>query len=56
MRACSIVWGITPSSAAMTIRNMSMPVAPETIVRTNRSWPGTSITDSCLPEGMVSGA
>ena len=28
------------------IRNRSMPVAPATIVRTNRSWPGTSTTDS----------
>ncbi len=38
--ACSRVWGITPSSAATTIRYRSMPVAPATIVRTKRSCPG----------------
>ena len=30
-----------------------MPVAPATIVRTNRSWPGTSTTDSRRPDGSV---
>ena len=34
---CSTVCGITPSSAAMTSRKRSMPVAPATIVRTKRS-------------------
>ena len=33
-----------------------MPVAPATIVRTNRSWPGTSTSDSRRPEGSSSGA
>ena len=33
-----------------------MPVAPATIVRTNRSWPGTSTTDSRRPDGSTSGA
>ena len=33
-----------------------MPVAPATIVRTKRSWPGTSTTDSRRPEGSASGA
>ena len=51
--ACSRVWGITPSSAATVIRYRSIPVAPATIVRTKRSWPGTSITDSRRPEGSV---
>ena len=54
--ACSRVCGITPSSAATTIRNRSIPVAPATIVRTKRSWPGTSTTDSRRPEGSSSGA
>ena len=54
--ACSRVWGITPSSAATTIRNRSIPVAPATIVRTKRSWPGTSTTDSRRPDGSSSGA
>ena len=30
-----------------------MPVAPATIVRTNRSWPGTSTTDSRRPDGQL---
>ena len=51
--ACSRVWGITPSSAATTIRNRSIPVAPATIVRTKRSWPGTSTTLSTRPLGSV---
>ena len=54
--ACSRVCGITPSSAATTIRNRSIPVAPATIVRTKRSWPGTSTTDSRRPDGSSSGA
>ena len=54
--ACSRVCGITPSSAATTIRYRSMPVAPATIVRTKRSWPGTSTTDSRRPDGRSSGA
>ena len=33
-----------------------MPVAPATIVRTNRSCPGTSTTDSARPDGSSSGA
>jgi hypothetical protein len=49
--ACSLVWGITPSSAATVIRNMSTPVAPATMVRTKRSWPGTSTTDTERPDG-----
>ena len=53
---CSRVWGMTPSSSATTSRNRSRPVAPATIVRTNRSWPGTSTTDSRRPDGSSSGA
>ncbi len=53
--ACSRVWGITPSSAATTIRYRSMPVAPATIVRTNRSCPGTSTTET-RPPGSDNGA
>ena len=33
-----------------------MPEAPATIVRTKRSWPGTSTTDSLRPLGSASGA
>ena len=53
---CSRVCGITPSSAATTRRYRSIPVAPATIVRTKRSWPGTSTTDSRAPDGSASGA
>jgi hypothetical protein len=53
---CSRVWGMTPSSAATQSRNRSTPEAPATIVRTNRSWPGTSTSETCLPLGSRSGA
>jgi len=53
---CSTVWGITPSSAAIVMRKRSMPVAPATIVRTKRSWPGTSTTDSRRPDGRTRAA
>ncbi len=33
-----------------------MPVAPATIVRTKRSWPGTSTTPSSRPDGSASRA
>ena len=53
---CSRVCGITPSSDATQRRNMSTPDAPATIVRTKRSWPGTSTTESLRPDGSSSGA
>jgi len=53
---CSRVCGITPSSAAITSMNRSIPVAPETITRSSRSWPGTSTSDSTRPPGSVIGA
>ena len=46
---CSSVWGITSSSAATTRTTQSMPAAPETIVWTNRSCPGTSMTLATTP-------
>ena len=33
-----------------------MPDAPATMVRTNRSWPGTSTSESRRPSGSSSGA
>ncbi len=54
--ACSRVCGMTPSSAATTSRKRSIPVAPATIARMKRSWPGTSTTDSRRPDGSSSGA
>ncbi len=53
---CSIVCGITPSSAATTSRNRSTPVAPATMVRTKRSCPGTSTTLRRAPAGSCSSA
>ena len=50
---CSRVCGITPSSQATTSRARSMPVAPAIIVRTKRSCPGTSTTESERPEGSA---
>ena len=51
MSRCSRVWGITPSSAAMTSTTRSMPPAPAAIARTNRSWPGTSTNPATVPSG-----
>ena len=45
---CSRVWGITESSAATTSRARSRPVAPASMLRMNRSWPGTSTSASRL--------
>ena len=53
---CSWVWGRAPSLASMTSRNRSIPVAPAIIVRTNRSCPGTSTSESRLPSWSSSGA
>ena len=39
----SIVWGITPSSAATTRTTMSVTFAPLARIRVNASWPGVSI-------------
>ena len=40
---CSRVWGMMPSSTAMTIRAIWMVETPATILRMNLSCPGTSI-------------
>ena len=53
---CSSVCGRAPSCASITSRNRSMPVAPAIIVRTNRSCPGTSTSESRRPSGSSSGA
>ena len=49
MARCSRVWGITPSSAAMTIRARSMPPTPASMFLTKRSWPGTSTISTVSP-------
>ncbi len=56
MSMCSRVCGITPSSAATTRRTMSMPATPASIVRTKRSWPGTSTMPTDAPLGRSSRA
>ena len=56
MARCSRVWGMTPSSAATTSRAMSMPPTPASMLRTKRSWPGTSMMLTSCPDGRVSQA
>ncbi len=43
---CSRVCGITDSSAATTSSTASMPWAPASMLRTKRSWPGTSTNEA----------
>ena len=53
---CSMVWGMTPSSPAITRNARSTPPAPETICLTNCSCPGMSTTPSCTPSPRSSSA
>ena len=53
---CSSVCGMIPSSAATTRSARSTPTAPETIVFTKRSWPGTSTIPAVTPPPRSSGA
>ena len=53
---CSSVCGISPSSAAITRRATSIPVAPASMLRTKPSWPGTSTTLAWTPSPSGSGA
>ena len=46
---CSRVWGITPSSAAITSMTRSIPPTPASMFFTNRSWPGTSTMPRVSP-------
>ncbi len=43
---CSLVWGITDSSAATTRTTASKPPTPASMFLTNRSWPGTSTNEN----------
>ena len=52
MARCSRVCGITPSSAATTSSTASMPHTPASMLRTKRSWPGTSTKPSVRPAGV----
>ena len=49
---CSIVWGMTPSSAATASRTKSMPHTPASMLRTNRSCPGTSTNPMVASAGV----
>ena len=61
MSKCSRVCGITLSSAATISITKSTPPTPASIVRTNRSWPGTStnairaVADCCVREPKLDG-
>ena len=49
MWKCSRVCGMTDSSAATTSSTASMPWAPASMLRTKRSWPGTSMKEATRP-------
>ncbi len=49
---CSNVWGIMPSSAAITSNTKSIPPIPANIFLINLSWPGTSIIPILIPLGF----
>ena len=55
MARCSRVWGMTPSSAAMTRIAASMLPTPASMFLIKSIWPGTStmLTASCEPSGMA---
>ena len=53
MSRCSSVCGITPSSAATVKSTRSMPWAPASMLRMNRSCPGTSTTPARVPSGQI---
>ncbi len=55
MARCSRVWGMMPSSAAITSITMSMPPTPASMFLMSPSWPGTSTMPSRLPFGKVEG-
>ena len=44
---CSMVWGLTPSSAATTRSMMRMPPSPARALWRKRSCPGTSMNPTC---------
>ncbi len=52
---CSTVWGLMPSFASTASKTARIPVAPEIIARTKRSWPGRS-TRSISPASPASSA
>ena len=47
----SMVWGITPSSAATTITTMSVTLAPRARMEVKAAWPGVSMKVMRSPEG-----
>ena len=53
MFRCSMVCGITPSSAATTSTTKSIPQTPASMLRTNRSCPGTSTKPIVRPSSGV---
>ena len=47
--SASMVWGMTPSSAATTSTTMSVASAPRARMAVNASWPGVSMKVSGRP-------
>ena len=53
IRRCSSDCGFQPSVAATTKRQASTPPTPASMFLMNRTWPGTSTSESVAPEGSV---
>ena len=49
----SMVWGITPSSAATTSTTMSVTLAPRARIWLKAAWPGVSRKVTFSPEATV---
>ena len=49
----SMVWGMTPSSAATTRTTMSVTLAPRARMAVNASWPGVSTNVILPPSGST---
>ena len=55
MARCSRVWGMMPSSAAITSITISMPPTPASMFLIRPSWPGTSTMPEAVAAGNVEG-
>ena len=53
MRRCSSDCGFQPSVAATTSRQASTAPTPASMLRTKRTWPGTSTKLTCAPTAAL---
>ena len=56
MSRCSRVWGMMPSSAAITKITTSIPCAPAAMLRMKSTWPGTSMMPRIRSSAIRHGA